>query len=64
MEQEGVDRPVPRGAVVEITVDGETEPVPIKLGVWLSNTRARRDRLDTDQLTALAGLGVEWAAAT
>ncbi|WP_367540236.1 DEAD/DEAH box helicase [Streptomyces globisporus] len=61
VEQEGADRPVPRGAVVEITVDGESEPVPIKLGVWLSNTRARRDRLDTDQLTALAKLGIEWA---
>ncbi|WP_331763500.1 Helicase associated domain protein [Streptomyces anulatus] len=61
VEQEGADRPVPRGAVVEITVDGEAEPVPVKLGVWLSNTRARRDRLNTDQLTALAELGINWA---
>ncbi|MFE5998843.1 helicase associated domain-containing protein [Streptomyces sp. NPDC056454] len=61
VEQEDADRPVPRGAVVEITVDGEAEPVPIKLGVWLSNTKSRKDRLDTDQLAALAALGMDWA---
>ncbi|MFB7484478.1 Helicase associated domain protein [Streptomyces anulatus] len=59
-EQEG-DRPVPRSAVVEVAVDGEAEPVPVKLGVWISNTRARRYRLNNDQLTALASLGLEWA---
>ncbi|WP_331762864.1 Helicase associated domain protein [Streptomyces anulatus] len=59
-EQEG-DRPVPRGAVVEVAVDGEAEPVVVKLGVWLSNTKSRKDRLDTDQLAALASLGLEWA---
>ncbi|MFD8119400.1 DEAD/DEAH box helicase [Streptomyces microflavus] len=63
VEREG-DRPVPRGAVVEATVDGENEPVPVKLGVWISNTRARRDRLDADQLTALAALGMDWAGPT
>jgi superfamily II DNA or RNA helicase len=56
------DRPVPRGAVVEIEVDGEAEPVPVKLGVWLSNTKSRRGRLDAEQLAALAELGMEWAA--
>ncbi|MGA5473836.1 Helicase associated domain protein [Streptomyces arboris] len=61
VEREGADRPVPRGAVVEIAVDGETEPVPVKLGVWVSNTKSRKDRLDTDQLTALAKLGMDWA---
>ncbi|MCL6293222.1 DEAD/DEAH box helicase [Streptomyces sp. 43Y-GA-1] len=61
VEQEGADRTVPRGTVVEITVDGETEPVPVKLGVWLSNTKSRRDRLNTDQLQALRELGAEWA---
>lgn len=61
VEQEGVDRPVPRGAVVEVAVDGEAEPVPVKLGVWISNTKSRKDRLDTDQLTALAKLGMDWA---
>ncbi|MFJ7124778.1 helicase associated domain-containing protein, partial [Streptomyces albogriseolus] len=54
-------RPVPRGHTEQITVDGETEPVTVKLGVWISNTRARRDRLDADQFAALAELGVEWA---
>ncbi|MGW1186316.1 Helicase associated domain protein [Streptomyces drozdowiczii] len=61
IEQNGSDRPVPRGAVVKITVDGQEEPVPIRLGVWVSNTRARRDRLDAGQLAALSHLGVAWA---
>ncbi|MFI0936954.1 Helicase associated domain protein [Streptomyces sp. NPDC021019] len=61
VEQEGTDRPVPRGAVVEVAVDGEAEPVPVKLGVWISNTKSRKDRLDTDQLAALAKLGMDWA---
>ncbi|MET7504527.1 DEAD/DEAH box helicase [Streptomyces microflavus] len=61
VEREGADRPVPRGAVVEITVDGASEPVPVRLGVWLSNTRARRDRLTAEQLDALRELGAKWA---
>ncbi|MFF0059427.1 Helicase associated domain protein [Streptomyces microflavus] len=61
IEREGADRPVPRGTVIEITVDGETEPVPVKLGVWISNTKSRRDRLNADQLAALANLGMDWA---
>ncbi|WP_206308483.1 helicase associated domain-containing protein, partial [Streptomyces sp. A1277] len=61
VEQEGMDRPVPRSATVEITVNDQPEPVTIKLGVWLSNTRSRRDRLGADQLAALADLGVAWA---
>ncbi|MFH9500642.1 DEAD/DEAH box helicase [Streptomyces globisporus] len=61
VEREGADRPVPRGAVVEIAVDGKTEPVPIKLGVWVSNTKSRKDRLDANQLAALAKLGMDWA---
>jgi superfamily II DNA or RNA helicase len=60
VEREG-DRPVPRGAVVEVEVDGETEPVPVRLGVWISNTKSRRDRLDTDQLAALREHGMRWA---
>ncbi|MFE7579486.1 Helicase associated domain protein [Streptomyces sp. NPDC057521] len=58
VEREG-QRAVPRGAVVEVVVDGET--VPVRLGVWLSNTRSRRDKLTTQQLAALAALGMEWA---
>ncbi|MFI8203595.1 Helicase associated domain protein [Streptomyces sp. NPDC085937] len=61
VEREGAHRPVPRGHSEEITVDGETEPVTVKLGVWVSNTKSRRDRLDADQLAALAELGIDWA---
>ncbi|MFE6855316.1 helicase associated domain-containing protein, partial [Streptomyces sp. NPDC057674] len=60
VEREG-DRPVPRGAVVEIEVDGQTEAVPVRLGVWVSNTKSRRDKLTADQLAALAALGMDWA---
>ncbi|CQR59302.1 putative helicase (plasmid) [Streptomyces leeuwenhoekii] len=61
VEREGARRPVPRGHAEEITVDGETEPVVVKLGVWISNTKSRRGRLDTDQLATLAELGMDWA---
>ncbi|WP_307711197.1 DEAD/DEAH box helicase [Streptomyces sp. V1I6] len=61
VEREGVDRPVPRGAVVEIEVDGQDEPVPVKLGVWVSNTKSRRDKLTQEQLVALRELGITWA---
>ncbi|MFB8293899.1 helicase associated domain-containing protein [Streptomyces bacillaris] len=52
-------RPAPRGAVVDVVIDGET--VPVKLGVWLSNTKSRRDKLTPEQGAALAALGMEWA---
>ncbi|MFF6815959.1 Helicase associated domain protein [Streptomyces sp. NPDC012403] len=61
VEREGAHRPVPRGHNEEITVDGEAQPVVVKLGVWTSNTKSRRERLDTGQLAALRELGVEWA---
>ncbi|MBT2369821.1 Helicase associated domain protein [Streptomyces sp. ISL-10] len=61
IEREGAGRPVPRGHAEEIAVDGETEPVIVKLGVWVTNARARRDKLTQDQRGALAELGVEWA---
>ncbi|MFJ9813372.1 Helicase associated domain protein [Streptomyces sp. NPDC101158] len=61
VEREGADRPVPRAHGEEIAVDGETEPVTVKLGVWISNTKSRRDKLTADQLDALAGLGMDWA---
>ncbi|MEU8877837.1 Helicase associated domain protein [Streptomyces javensis] len=61
VEREG-QRPVPRGHAEEISVDGETEPVVVKLGVWVSNTRARRNKLTAEQLDALRALGMEWAA--
>ncbi|MEV6841364.1 Helicase associated domain protein [Streptomyces sp. NPDC051133] len=61
VEREGAHRPVPRGHCEQTTVDGEAEPVVVRLGVWVSNTRARRDRLAQEQLDALRELGLEWA---
>ncbi|MFJ4526499.1 Helicase associated domain protein [Streptomyces sp. NPDC088810] len=61
VEREGAHQPVPRGHTEDVVVDGETEPVTVKLGVWTSNTRARRDRLTPEQLAALRELGVGWA---
>ncbi|MEU3634080.1 DEAD/DEAH box helicase [Streptomyces fradiae] len=52
--------PVSRSHVEVVVIDGEEHPV--KLGVWLSNTKSRRDKLSTEQLAALADLGLEWAA--
>ncbi|MEH0415942.1 helicase associated domain-containing protein [Streptomyces sp. B21-083] len=46
---------------MEITVDGEAEPVTVKLGVWLSNTKSRRYKLTAEQRAALRELGMEWA---
>lgn len=60
VEREG-QRPVPRSTIVQIAVDGEPEPVPVRLGVWVSNTKQRRCKLSAEQLDALAALGVEWA---
>ncbi|MGW1354542.1 Helicase associated domain protein [Streptomyces sp. NPDC002409] len=61
IEREGAGRPVPRAHSEEIVVDDEAEPVAVKLGVWISNTKARRDKLTQEQRAALAELGVEWA---
>ncbi|WP_327241081.1 hypothetical protein [Streptomyces sp. NBC_01320] len=32
-----------------------------RTGIWITNQKARRDRLDTGQLRALAELGIDWA---
>ncbi|MEV6503410.1 DEAD/DEAH box helicase [Streptomyces prunicolor] len=61
VEREGADRPVPRGHSEQIAVDSETEPVIVKLGVWVSNTKSRRDKLTQEQLEALRELGMQWA---
>ncbi|MFF0044200.1 helicase associated domain-containing protein [Streptomyces mirabilis] len=61
VEREGAHRPVPRGHSEEIAVDCEAEPVVVKLGVWISNTKSRRDKLTHEQLDALRELGLEWA---
>ncbi|MGW7622496.1 Helicase associated domain protein [Streptomyces antimycoticus] len=60
VEREG-QRPVPRGHSEEISVDGETDPVAVRLSVWVSNTKTRRDKLTPEQLDALRELGVKWA---
>ncbi|MET7326116.1 Helicase associated domain protein [Streptomyces sp. NPDC005549] len=60
VEREG-QRPVPRGHSEEIAVHGEPDPVIVKLGVWTSNVRSRRDKLTREQLEALRKLGVGWA---
>ncbi|MGV4891399.1 Helicase associated domain protein [Streptomyces viridosporus] len=60
VEREGAHRPVPRGHSETITVHGQ-EPVVVKLGVWVSNTKQRRDKLTPDQRAMLKELGVEWA---
>ncbi|MEV0449757.1 Helicase associated domain protein [Streptomyces sp. NPDC050600] len=49
---------VPR-AHVEALPDGSA----VMLGVFLSNSKSRRAKLTADKLAALAGLGLEWAAA-
>ncbi|MEW2030683.1 Helicase associated domain protein [Streptomyces roseifaciens] len=51
---------VPRGHVETITVDGQEHPV--RLGVFLSNTKTRRAGLTTEKKKALANLGLDWAA--
>ncbi|MGW5450251.1 helicase associated domain-containing protein, partial [Streptomyces asiaticus] len=61
VEREGAHRPVPRGHSEEITVDGEAAPVTVRLGVWVSNTKSRRDKLTHEQLGALRELGMQWA---
>ncbi|GGR53715.1 hypothetical protein GCM10010219_68010 [Streptomyces netropsis] len=61
MEREGTHRPVPRGHSEEITVNGEAEPVTVKLGVWINNTKTRHHRLDAEQHDALRKIGINWA---
>ncbi|MDJ0465455.1 DEAD/DEAH box helicase [Streptomyces sp. H27-C3] len=63
VERESAHRPVPRGHSEEIMVDSESqaEPVTVKLGVWISNTKTRRDKLTPEQLDALRKLGIDWA---
>ncbi|MGW4825603.1 Helicase associated domain protein [Streptomyces sp. NPDC004227] len=51
---------VPRAHAEEITVEGDGALVSVKLGVWVSNTKSRRDRLAPEQLNALRELGIEW----
>ncbi|WP_443044044.1 hypothetical protein [Streptomyces sp. NBC_00322] len=59
--REDADKPVPRGHLEPIMVEGQEEPAEHRLGVRVSNTKSRRDKLTQEQRTALAELGVKWA---
>ena len=50
---------VPPGHAEEIVVESETAPVIVKLGVWVTNTKTRRDKLSEPQRAALQQLGVD-----
>uniref|UniRef100_UPI000FCB091F helicase associated domain-containing protein n=1 Tax=Actinacidiphila soli TaxID=2487275 RepID=UPI000FCB091F len=50
---------VGRSHTEQVVIDDQEHAV--KLGVWVSNTKSRRDRLTEPQRTALAELGIEWA---
>ncbi|MGW2588256.1 helicase associated domain-containing protein [Streptomyces virginiae] len=50
---------VPRGHVEAVDIGGEEHAV--KLGIWLTNTKSRRPKLDQAQLATLADLGIDWA---
>jgi hypothetical protein len=50
---------VPRQHTEQITIDGQHHDV--RLGVWPTNQKTRRDRLSGEQLAQLARLGIDWA---
>ncbi|MGW2866136.1 Helicase associated domain protein [Streptomyces sp. NPDC001205] len=50
---------IPRQHAEPVVIDGQEHAV--RLGVWLANQKARRDRLSREQLTQLAALGIDWA---
>ncbi|MFJ9945789.1 DEAD/DEAH box helicase [Streptomyces erythrochromogenes] len=50
---------VPRAHVEDVVIGGDEHSV--RLGIWLTNTKSRRAKLDQAQLAALAEAGVEWA---
>ncbi|MEV8529556.1 helicase associated domain-containing protein [Streptomyces sp. NPDC052000] len=52
---------MPRTHTEQITIEGDTTPAVVKLGVWISNTKTRRTKLTPEQRTQLAELGMEWA---
>lgn len=57
--REGASTPVPRAHLEPVVINGQEHE--LKLGVWVSNTKARRDKLTPEQRDALAELGVGWA---
>ena len=59
VQREGAHKAVPRGHVEAVVIEGQEHQH--KLGVWISNTKTRRDKLAHDQRAALAALGIDWA---
>ncbi|MFG2586534.1 helicase associated domain-containing protein [Streptomyces malaysiensis] len=45
---------IPRGHIEEITINGHDTAVSVRLGVFMSNTKSRRDKLTEPQRAALA----------
>ncbi|MFI8817950.1 MULTISPECIES: DEAD/DEAH box helicase [unclassified Streptomyces] len=58
LQREGHERPVPRKHEEPIHIDGQEHLV--KLGVFISNTKSRHDKLTPEQRQALTQLGMEW----
>ncbi|MFB7224513.1 helicase associated domain-containing protein [Streptomyces sp. NPDC056227] len=54
VEREGA---MPGRGHVEVLPDGTEH----RTGIWIGNQKARRDKLDAEQLRTLAELGVQWA---
>ncbi|MFE7711404.1 hypothetical protein ACFU6I_37860 [Streptomyces sp. NPDC057486] len=54
VEREGA---MPGRGHIEVLPDGTEH----RTGIWIGNQKARRDKLDAEQLRTLAELGVEWA---
>jgi superfamily II DNA or RNA helicase len=52
---------VARAHVEVLAGDDGAGEVPVKLGVWVSNTKSRRAKLAAGQLAQLAELGIDWA---
>ncbi|MDT0469625.1 hypothetical protein [Streptomyces gibsoniae] len=50
-----------RSNAARLAVGGEAEPVAVTLGVGVSPTESRRDRLTQGQRDALRELGMRWA---
>ncbi|MFF3941738.1 DEAD/DEAH box helicase [Streptomyces phaeofaciens] len=49
-------------AVPRTHIEQLEDGTEVKLGVWITNQKGRRATLTTDKLTALAALGLDWAA--
>ncbi|MFD9820178.1 helicase associated domain-containing protein [Streptomyces violascens] len=49
---------VPRQHTERVTLDGQDHEV--RLGVWVSNQKNRRNKLNGEQLARLAELGMDW----